>query len=268
MAITIRNLRFDLAAVPRHWHGGRRGVTSFFDNLSVFFPAGERFFIRSVNAHRDRVSAPALQAEVRAFAAQEGFHTREHERYNDLLAAQGYPVVAMDARVQRLLGWVRRVAPRRWQLGATCALEHFTALLAHMLLSDEAALEGAHPAMAALWRWHAAEENEHKAVAFDVFTQAGGSYAERAGTMALATIVFWAKVFEHQLRMMRADGTLGSPREWVALGRWLFVSPGPLRRLIRPYLAYYRPGFHPWDFDNHALLERWESSYVHQGEAA
>ena len=43
----VRNVRFGTGPeVPRHWHGGRRAVTLFFDNLSLFFPPGERFFAR------------------------------------------------------------------------------------------------------------------------------------------------------------------------------------------------------------------------------
>src|SRR4029077_2358080 len=118
----------------------------------------------------DMEGGPAPLAEaVRAFYQQEGYHSREHVRYNEVVAAQGYPVAEMDARVGRLLRLVRRRAPKRRQLAATCALEHFTALMAHLFLSDARLLDGAHPAMAALWRWHAAEENEHKAVAFDVY---------------------------------------------------------------------------------------------------
>jgi predicted metal-dependent hydrolase len=260
-AIEIRNLRFaaDAALVPRHWHGGRRAVTTFFDNLSIFFPAGERFFVASVNAHRACVSDEALRAEVKAFCGQEGCHGREHLRYNRMLRDQGYPVEAMEGRVKRLLRGVAKRTPARWQLGVTCALEHFTALLAHLLLSEPRLLEGADPEMAALWRWHAAEENEHKAVAFDVYRAAGGPYLERVGLMLGATVIFWAKVAEHQVRLMRVDGIAASPREWASLLRFLVLQRrGSLLGLLRPYLAYYKPGFHPWDLDNRALLEAWK----------
>jgi uncharacterized protein len=76
--------------------------------------------------------------------------------------------------------------------------------------------------------------------------------------MVFATIIFWAKVFEHQVRLMHVDGTLWSAREWVALYRYLCVSPGGLQRLIPAYLDYYRPSFHPWQHDNRALLEAWK----------
>lgn len=255
----VRNLQFAVGDhIPRHWHGGRKSVTAFFNNLSIFFPAGERFFIASVKAYRDALSDPELAAHARAFYAQEGIHSREHIRYNAMLQKQGYPVDAMEKRVVELLARVTRRTPKRMQLGVTCALEHFTALMADMLLSHPRWLEGADPTMAKLWRWHAAEENEHKAVAFDVFKAVGGTYGERVWTMLGATVIFWAKVLEHQVRLMRVDGTVRSPREWLALARFLFVGERSMLSLLPKYLDYFRPSFHPWDHDNRALLEAWK----------
>jgi predicted metal-dependent hydrolase len=254
---SVRDLRFFTGAkVPRYWLGGRRSLTIFLDNLSIFFPAGERFFIQSVRRFRDRVGTDRLREEVAAFCAQEGIHRREHARYNEMIRDEGYPAREMEQRVERLLALVTRLAPPRFQLAVTCALEHFTATMAHLLLDDAHALDGAHPSMAALWRWHAAEENEHKAVAYDVFRAAGGTYAERALAMIGASVIFWAKVLEQQARMMKSDGILFSAKEWGDFLRFLFIEPGLVPRLLPLYLDYYRPGFHPWDLDNRELLER------------
>jgi uncharacterized protein len=262
----LRNLRFETeATVPRHWLGGRRSVTAFFDNLSIFFPVGERFFVKSVRAHERFVKDPELLAAVRAFCGQEGIHGREHEKYNRMLAGQGYPAEEMERRVARLLTFVSRALPIRSQLAATCALEHFTALMGQLILANRKTLEDAEPTMAALWRWHAAEENEHKAVAYDVFVASGGTYLERVTLMALASVVFWAKVVEHQGRMMKVDGTLLSAREWSRLVRFLFVEPGGMGRVVRLYFEYYRPGFHPNDIDSDALLAAWKRE--HEAEA-
>jgi predicted metal-dependent hydrolase len=256
----VRNVRFGTGPeVPRHWHGGRRAVTLFFDNLSLFFPPGERFFIASVKAHATHAAGTALEADVQAFCAQEGIHSREHVRYNRMLDAQGYPATRLE---QRLEEWLRRIArkisPRR-QLAITCALEHFTALMGDTTLSDPRLLEGADAEMAALWRWHAAEENEHKAVAFDLYQRAGGTYFERVRAMLGATVVFWFLVLDQQVRLMKADGCASSLREWHSLFAFLFVEPGGLRRIGRNYLEYYRPRFHPWQIDNRALLDAWRA---------
>lgn len=259
-AFEVRDLRFDLDDAPRDWHPAGAAVTRFFDNLSLFFPAGEVFFIKSVKAHRDHVTDPALAEAVRKFYAQEAFHGREHRRYNRWLRDHGYPVAALEAGVERLLGRVERYVPRRWKLAATCALEHFTALMGHLLLSDPAVLADAHPAFAELWRWHSVEESEHKGVAYDVYEAAGGNTPERALIMLATTLIFWGKVVEHQVRLMQVDGTARSPRAWGELVGFLFADPGPLRAMIPLYLAWFAPGFHPWDVDTRPLIERWKSA--------
>jgi uncharacterized protein len=259
--LEVRNPKFAIGDdVPKQWHARSRSVTAFFNNLSSLFPVGERFFIASVKAHRDRVSDETLLAAIEGFCGQEGIHGREHVRYNRMLIDQGYPVAEMEESVVSLLSFVSSVLPMRSQLAATCALEHFTALLAEVILGEPKLLEEAHPVMAELWRWHAAEENEHKSVAFDVYEAAGGWYGERVAIMWLATVVFWAKVFEQQARLMRADGDLFSPGAWGSLVDYLFFRPGGMFRLARLYLAYYRPGFHPTDIDATALLERWKAA--------
>jgi predicted metal-dependent hydrolase len=261
--IEVRPLRFEIdASVPRYWHGGRRSVTTFFDNLSAFFPGGERFFIQSVRAHERYVTDPRLAAEVRAFCGQEGAHSREHARYNAWLVEQGCPVDARERLVAQELQAVSERLSKRIGLAITCALEHFTALMGLALLEDPRVLEGAHPVMADLWRWHAAEESEHKAVAYDVYVAAGGTYVERAIVMIVVTILFWLEVMVHQVRLTRADGTLWRLREWAALLGFLFVRPGGMRGVFRRYVHYFRPGFHPNDIDSRPVIDAWRRGYA------
>ena len=79
----------------------------------------------------------------------------------------------------------------------------------------------------------------------DVYRAAGGNWLERDLVMVVTTLIFWAKVIEQQVRMMRSDGTLLSAGEWSTLLHFLFVSPGTLRKLVPRYLGYYRREFHP-----------------------
>lgn len=261
--IVVRNLHFPLdAGVPQYWLANSRSVTMFLDHLSLVFPPGERFFIQTVRAFEAELARnPSLHDDVRRFYQQEALHGREHSRYNEMLANHGYPVSDVDTSAKQLLGVVAKVVPSRMQLAATCALEHFTALLAQALLDDDSILEGAHPTMAALWRWHAAEENEHSTVAYDVFHEVGGTYAERSVVMVFATLLFWAKMVEHQARMMHSQGLLFSGSEWAGLGRFFFGKPGLFFKLIGPYLAYFKRDFHPKQIDCSELLERWRADF-------
>jgi predicted metal-dependent hydrolase len=262
--LVVRNVKFGLTPkLPRYWNGGRKSVTIFYNNLSLFFPEGERFFIRSVKNHIAKVTSEKTKAEARDFYVQEAYHTREHELYNAILAAQGYPVEEIDARIKFILGNVKARLPQRWNLAATCALEHFTALLATFLLTTPELLADAPPEMQALWRWHAAEENEHKAVAYDVYQEAGGNYPERAVIMFFTTVIFAGIIAAHQAQMMKTDGIAADPREWLALARHLFLGePGRMFALTGEYLDYYRPGFHPWDHDHSDLLTAFKKDFA------
>ena len=58
--------------------------------------------------------------------------------------------------------------------------------------------DGAEEHYANIWRWHAFEETEHKAVAYDVWNTAMGqgiyAYLLRSFGLVAATIVFWGFV--------------------------------------------------------------------------
>ena len=259
--IEPRDVRFDLTDVPKAWHGGQLSVSLFFDALSVFFPVGERFFVKTVKAYRDEIDDVGLKADVAAFCAQEGHHGREHDRYNDMLRQQGLPVDALERQVVRLLGVASAVLPKRRQLAVTCALEHFTSLLGVLVLDDPKTLEGAHPTMAALWKWHAAEENEHKAVAFDVYRRVGGGTLARSWQMLVVTMMFWLHVAFFHLRFMHAAGILFSLKEHVALARYLVGGERGLQDLVKPYFRYFSPSFHPNEIDTQPLVERWKAGY-------
>ncbi len=95
--------------------------------------------------------------------------------------------------------------PRSVQLATTIALEHFTAIVAHQLLTNPKATEGMHPNVKPLWLWHAVEETEHKAVCFDVYQQVGGGYLNRALNMARVMLGFLLGISAIQMSLLRAD---------------------------------------------------------------
>jgi Predicted metal-dependent hydrolase len=71
------------------------------------FPEGERFFMDTVRHFQDRITDPKLREDVRGFLGQEGIHGREHRRYNDMLAAQGYPAEAIEGFVRLgMIAWL------------------------------------------------------------------------------------------------------------------------------------------------------------------
>jgi predicted metal-dependent hydrolase len=185
---------YEEASLPRHWLMESALPTHVANGLNLLFPLGERFFVRTVHHYLDRVSDPVLLEQAKGFAGQEGRHAREHERFFKLLEAQGF-------RFQEFLEWydhyafdvIERHSPNWLCLATTAAAEHYTALVAEAVLRGEL-LRDANSIASELLKWHAAEEIEHRSVAFDVLRAVEPGYAKRMAGLAMATATlggFW-----------------------------------------------------------------------------
>ncbi len=262
MTIPRRDVDFALTAegIRRDWCNDDPFQTTFLNALSLLFPEGERFFVDSVKQHKAYVTTRELAAQVKGFIGQEAMHGKEHRAFNELLVAHGYAASPrLELRLRGFLRLVRKVLSPRSQLAATCALEHFTAMLAESLLRDARMRDEIDESVRGLWLWHALEESEHKAVAFDVYRAAHGGYVRRSAIMLLTTVVFFAVQMLVHARLMATRGILLRPWTWLRGIRRLFVWPGHLTRLVPAYLAYFRPSFHPDDRDTRELLAEWEA---------
>lgn len=255
--IVVRNIDFALGdEIPRYWFGGDPAKTHFMNALSTTFPEGEAFFVRSVLHYRDRIESPELRREIAAFAGQEGVHAREHAAHTDLLVRQGY-------------GWLRKAAAMAdrqarfaneklplLSLITTAATEHLTAILAHRTLEDPAYWrEPMHEGIAELWQWHAIEEAEHKAVAFDVYRAVSGSYLLRCLAMVGAALGLWADNLVRFTYLVAKDGLLLRPSVWARMLWFVWGPRGLYSANARAFFAWFEPGFHPWQQDDRALIE-------------
>ncbi|SDC10026.1 metal-dependent hydrolase [Actinokineospora iranica] len=258
--LRTRRIHFEYGAgsLDRHYVDGDLVMSHVVAVLSAMFPEGEDFFVRSVRRCADQVTDPHLRAQVAGFIGQEVTHGREHRALNERLARMGYPTRRVDRMVRRALRmYEKRLSPLSC-LGVTAALEHYTAALAETLLTDERAqaLLGTSEVRSMLL-WHAFEEAEHKAVAFDVYRAAGGSERRRIWTMRWVTFAFIVGVVGHTVASLLGDRAAYHPARLARSVAALRHSPFLSREVVRRISAYNKPGFHPDDNDNTALLDRW-----------
>lgn len=247
-AIIPRNVHFEFdETLPAFWHSGNPAITSYFDALSFTFPEGERFFIDSVKYYAGRITDPKLKADVAAFTAQEAIHSREHVSYNRNTAHTGVNVAALEAHTKWFVSQLRKLPPRA-QLAITCALEHFTALFAEMTLADPRIFANAHPFYRDLWHWHAMEEEEHKAVAFDVFravTPGIRFYFIRCAAMAIMTLDFALMTTILPWVLLAQRGELFNLRAAAGSFWFQWIAPGVWPRALWGVANFFVPGFHP-----------------------
>jgi predicted metal-dependent hydrolase len=262
LTITPRDRRFGRdAATARWWLGGDPVASALYDALSVTFPKGEAFFVESVRAFREG-APPKLAAEIKAFTTQEVMHSREHVQFNKRAVEAGYDMAKLEKRVDERLE-ITKTRPPIVNLAATMALEHFTAILAHQLLSNPRHLAGADPASANLWRWHSIEEIEHKGVAYDTWLHAtrawprGKRWSLKAKVMLYVTRNFVVDRTRGALDLLEQDGVTGFSA-WLRVMWRAWIMPGMFRKIMGAWLAFFLPGFHPWNVDDRALIAKAE----------
>jgi len=263
--IRPRNRQHDIAeSLSRDWLDNHAFKTAWMNAMSITFPLGEKFFIDSVRHFADQVSDTKLQEEIRGFCGQEGFHRREHERYNQALcAARGYDLAYLEGRLEKNIARASKILSPLNRLALTVALEHITAIMAEQTLIDgHHLLTQAEPPMRELWSWHAAEEMEHKSVAFDVYKVVGGTEKMRKSALRQATFFLLVDVLIGVVHMLRRDGKLWNFQLWREGWNFLFAKDGILRLIWPAYREYFRDGFHPWQQDTRYLLESWEAAQV------
>ncbi|MDB4973254.1 MAG: metal-dependent hydrolase [Myxococcaceae bacterium] len=261
--IEPRNVKFPFAAdTPKYWFDNDPYQTHVMNALSMIFPEGERYFIAAVRSLREYVTDPTLERQVRGFLGQEALHRREHDAFNDWLRSTGVEVDKFYADMRDALKVDDPPSSKRWRLAITCALEHFTAIIAEEWLTRTELRESAHPNVQPLWSWHAMEELDHKAVAFDVYRAAGGTYTMRAVSMVLITIGFAALASSFHVRLMAHDKQLFNFKSWLK-GSWKCWGPrGYFTSLAPAWLRYFSRDFHPWQQDDTKLIETYEKELM------
>ncbi len=261
----VPHYEFADRSIPRYWYDGSPFVTHFWDAMSTLFPQGEYFFVRSVDNFKDQVEDPALKKQMKGFAGQEHTHARLHGEFNDRLERLGYRVKPWDKMIGRSLAFGHKYLPKKVQLAFTVAAEHFTAILAEQAMFDPDVAGPMHAKVRSLWQWHAVEEMEHKAVAFDVYEAVGGSYGMRVLAMGGVTVGYLAGTFAYQSYMMARDGKLLDPVDFSKGVWWLLGKPGFLRKAMGEYFAFFRADFHPWERDCSGLIKAGEAALLEGG---
>ncbi|ORV42522.1 metal-dependent hydrolase [Mycolicibacterium doricum] len=255
-----RRVRFEMPTGTKRQHfvDGDLVMSHFVSTLSATFPEGEDFFIRSVRHFRDQISDPDLKAAVKGFIAQEATHRHQHSLLNQRLQEMGYPTEGIDRHIAKLLN---RLEPRfspEMNLAVTAALEHYTATFAEIILtSEEAQALIGDTEVRPILLWHAVEESEHKAVAFDVFQAIGGSERTRVRGMRFATVLLFLELVLQTTRSMAGDRAAYNPVRLVRSLRAFRHNPLFSPAAIQRFRSYTRPGFHPDDWDSAEILDRW-----------
>ncbi|OTG84926.1 metal-dependent hydrolase [Acinetobacter sp. ANC 4648] len=256
IGIKVRKPSFNPKAIRRHFFANSPIMSHLLTALSSTFPIGEQFFVHSVRNVRDKVKDEKLQAEIAAFIGQEAMHSKAHADFNDAWRRDDYNLDSFQAWLARREKFIQSVHPK-FQLAITCAFEHFTALLGGYVLRHPEILSTLDDDAIKLWVWHAIEEIEHRAVAFDVYQAVYKDDQVRRSVMRNVTTGFASLTFYSASRLFMQDWRKSLPKVTGNLyGTYMILKM--LVSLIPEYMSYFKADFHPSEIDYSKIVEYWK----------
>ncbi|MFC7450699.1 metal-dependent hydrolase [Rhodococcus daqingensis] len=203
LQLKARNVSFDLSRTPLHWIPGHPVASHAVSAYHLLFPEVERFFIEAFKDALPDIEDQRLREDVLGFIGQETMHANAHdESLGDYFQRNGIDPEPLLEQSRFVLGKV--LGPRTFRtakltrrhlikrLAITAAFENFTAFLGHFVLNCSWDRHAADPNMTAIFRWHGAEEMEHRNVAHDVAMYFDPRYWRRVSTMIVVfPLVIW-----------------------------------------------------------------------------
>jgi predicted metal-dependent hydrolase len=174
-----RNPRISFEDALPHW--ARDHAFAQITNAgSTSLPAVETYLNKVMRQAAQQIGNGSLGTDIALFCAQEGNHYRQHRLFNKLLYAP-YPRLALLE--DELHGDYARMLARGSLRANAAYCEGFESLgLIHAEFFFERIpdlLEGADERLVRLWRWHLAEEFEHRSVCYEVLRALGAGYCTR-----------------------------------------------------------------------------------------
>ncbi|SDD02578.1 metal-dependent hydrolase [Actinokineospora iranica] len=257
VVLHARDVRFDWSTVPAHWLPGEPVASHAMNTLHLVLPEGERWFVRVFKQALPHIRDEELRADVLGFIGQEAMHAEAHQGAADHLAAQGLDPAPFVAQIEwlfrSLLGDRDLTGPAEHQwllerLSVIAAIEHFTAVLGHWVLTAPLESAGADPTMLDLLRWHGAEEVEHRSVAFDLYMHLDGRQGRRLRAMVIVgPLLMWMLVRCTRWLLAHDPQRPERPRwrDYRRLAR-RGLLPGP-RELLPAFWRYLPRSYHPRD---------------------
>jgi uncharacterized protein len=264
--IVVREINFEVEqGAAGVWNPERPELSHALNAFQLALPYLEPYFIDAVKEASSRITNPNLKADIEAFCAQEANHSRQHRRYCRYLRGRYPELERYEKAIQQSLVQSRREDPLEWRLAYTAGYEAITGQLARWFFRNVRDWpQSEHEPFTALMLWHAAEEIEHRHVAFDVLQAVNPSYGLRARGFLAALKKTNADLQPVATYMLEVDGLAG---RFQSRARRLKQRASLALELLPAAVRYLSPGYHPSVEAVPPGFEAWRSAHSAVGPA-
>jgi len=237
---------------PIEWQKSTSFGTAFMDALSMSFPAGEKFFIDSVEAGYKALPENKKQkflADVENFCREEENHSKAHIAYNNKIINKFNIVNHWKSRSLKRIEAMSKYNVRH-HLASTAAVEHITTVMGCWLLLNKHILDTASPDFKTMWIWHVKEELLHRKVAIDLYRELGGSEKVRLWWMKTMYILTLTDIVRQTIHHIWKMGGFFKFMTWYNAYHFLFSKNGLFRWTYPLFKAYGQLNYHPSQDDD------------------
>jgi predicted metal-dependent hydrolase len=240
----IERLRRKRKTIPKHWFAGSIFKSSFFDTTSICIPIIEDFVRRTSEQALPYIKDREMLKEARHLIEEEGAHSEVHTSYNKLLRNEGYDILRYEKLAESLVKFADKYLSLKSKLAISTCAEYLTGIGGIFVIDHGVLNEGVDERMKKVWLWHLLEEIDHRNACFDLYINLGGGYFRRVIAMTTVVIIsFFSHLYSH-LGLLRKGGNLFNPGVHLE-GFSFWWGKNGLWKLAFPFLAFYRPNFHP-----------------------
>ncbi|MCU4351917.1 metal-dependent hydrolase [Acinetobacter ursingii] len=291
--IAARKVFFDFSKSDLVWIPDDHFSSHVMNGVNLLLPAGEFWFCRVYNRALPYITDENLKDDVIGFIRQEAIHANAHIAGQKFLTAHNISIDEAKKIPELIFGTLLSDQPLGmsslnlktieypwlvFRVGIIAAIEHFTGVIGQWCMDNKSWDEfQADPVIADLFRWHLAEEVEHRNVAFDLFAHLVqnkfGFYISRQVLMAAIFPLFMYLVAEcgrsiakqdndEEMQKLVRKSFIGLMIELEKIGRKTKNVP-TFSHLAKSVLRWGSPFYHP---ENEGNTEQ-ALSYLNQSTA-
>lgn len=266
----VRKVQIDFSDAAVHWNRDQPEWCQIWNAMSTAVPALEQHLIKTVRQMRELIpeSATALRKDVDDFVAQEGRHFKLHMKFNKRLEEEGYDFTAAERKLRADYDRFRDKKSLKFSMVYCEGFETFGPIIANLFFERSADLmKDWDEASCHLWRWHIAEEYEHRTVCNYLYKEVYGDYWYRIYGLWYAALHLFRyalgvgySMVRHDLAEGRIRGKLRSHLRFATVTVRIFagVLPDMIRNAMRPS---YDPGKLPAPANVMELLAETSKKY-------
>jgi predicted metal-dependent hydrolase len=174
----VRNPDILFDAIPMHWAPNHEFAQRW-NATSIAAPQVEPYVNRTMLLCKGKLKKDdPLREDIDIFVKQESNHYRIHNLFNDRFrATMGESMLALEAKLKVDYRSFFKDKPLKWNAAYAAGFESSALFMAeYFFTSIDDLLENADQNAVGLFRWHLAEEYEHRSVCYDVYQKLYGGY--------------------------------------------------------------------------------------------